>query len=159
MGSSFASGKNSTLTAYHTTRRSVSQAGETPEVEGLPAWLVLPNIGQKIPRKFNPRESAGGKLDIRRLIQVLQSGQLSNGTLQKYFSHVDDDYLHKQINEDIEGIPAIFYVANSNDANILRTWISKGGNANAILRPSMSLLHLSVLLCQTFSSARRSWSS
>jgi len=80
---------------------------------------------------------------------VLQKGHLSNKALEQYLSHVKDDVLLQKINEEVEGVPPIFYVVDSNNADVLRTWAGKGGNINAVIRPSMiPLLVFAILLAQ-----------
>jgi hypothetical protein len=69
--------------------------------------------------------------------------------LQQYLSHVEDDIILNQINQEVEGVPPIFYIANSNDMDILRTWVGKGGNVNARLHSSMiPLLAFAILLAE-----------
>lgn len=51
-----------------------------------------------------------------------------------------------EINEPVEGVTPIFYIADTNNADVLRTWVGKGGNVNAYLHPSMIPLLAFVIL-------------
>ncbi|KAK5658636.1 hypothetical protein OQA88_2029 [Cercophora sp. LCS_1] len=66
--------------------------------------------------------------------------------MKQYLSHVDGKRLLEHINQDIQGIPPIFYVADSNNPGLIRTWVASGGNINAYLHPSMIPLVAFVIL-------------
>jgi len=124
-----------------------AEFGPSPELDTIPSWLVLPSLRDpRASRKFNPSESVGGKLDIIRLLCLLRRGHLSPRALRQYLSHIEDDRLSEAINQLIEGINLIFFIADSNDADILRVWVAKGGNIDAYLHPSIVPLIAFVIL-------------
>lgn len=73
--------------------------------------------------------------NLRELVARMQYGT-SLRAIQQYLGRFNDDTVRKHINNDIEGFPAMFYVVETNKEDILRLWISYGGNISAIHEPS-----------------------
>ena len=97
-------------------------------------------------RKFSPSESVGGKFDVIHLLHVLQHGRLTPRALKQYLSHIEDTRLSEAINQLVVGINPILFIAHSNNSDILRLWVEKGGGVNAYLYPSMVPLIAFVIL-------------
>jgi hypothetical protein len=72
---------------------------------------------------------------------------MSSKSLQEYFSYAGHDRIREQINQDVAGVPAIFYVVQCNNPGMARIWVAHGGNVNAWLRsPPIPLLAFAVIL-------------
>jgi hypothetical protein len=61
-------------------------------------------------------------------VWALQHGQISSKTLQEYFSYADRSRILEHINQDVAGVPTIFYVVQCNNPDMASTWVSHGGN-------------------------------
>ncbi|OTB08228.1 hypothetical protein M426DRAFT_317339 [Hypoxylon sp. CI-4A] len=94
-------------------------------------WL---NQLPQLPRPMSPLIAAFDDhgFDLRKLIGAIQVGvlpELVRGYLAYY--HEDDaKQLEDDINQIVEGFPAIFYVADTNNHKLLCYWIKYGGNPN-----------------------------
>lgn len=73
--------------------------------------------------------------NLRDLIAIMQNGA-SLKIIQNYLGRFDESTIWKNINNDIEGFPAMFYVVETNKEDILRTWVAYGGDPCAIHKPS-----------------------
>lgn len=99
-------------------------------IRGLPRFLpyTLPLVAGV----------GGSDFNLRKVIRAVQSGAPAE-QIQEYLAFYDNYYREKleaSINENIEGFPAIFYVVEMNDTELLRQWIRYGGDPNATYGPS-----------------------
>lgn len=90
--------------------------------------LPLDSIGR------NPGEHFES-FQLRDSIAIMQNGAKLK-TIQDYLSHFDQATIKNNINNDIEGFPAMFYVVETNNEDILRTWVAYGGDPRAMHKPS-----------------------
>ncbi|KAI1382659.1 P-loop containing nucleoside triphosphate hydrolase protein [Hypoxylon trugodes] len=77
------------------------------------------------------------KFDLEALVGAIQNGY-SAAELRDYLSYyqkVDDALLKENLNAEVSGFPAIFFIAETNDAELLRLWIKYGGDPNATHGP------------------------
>ena len=97
--------------------------------------FVLPVI--PLPMENLGPNSADGfeTFNLGDLIAIMQNGA-SLKTIQNYLGRFDESTIRKNINNDIEGFPAMFYVVETNKEDILRTWVAYGGDPSAIHKPS-----------------------
>ncbi|OTB00528.1 hypothetical protein M426DRAFT_234746 [Hypoxylon sp. CI-4A] len=113
------------------------------------------SLYDQLPR-VNPDEdssTAGPGIDgfdLERVIAAIQNGY-SATDLQDYLSHYyehDKALLRERLNAEVKGFPAIFFVVETNDADILRYWIKYGGDPNATHGPfRFPLLAFAILRC------------
>lgn len=97
--------------------------------------FVLPVI--PLPMENLGPNSADGfeTFNLGDLIAIMQNGA-SLKTIQNYLGRFDESTIRKNINNDIEEFPAMFYVVETNKEDILRTWVAYGGDPSAIHEPS-----------------------
>ena len=97
--------------------------------------FVLPVILLPV-QTFGPIRADGFEtFNLRDLIAIMQNGA-SLRTIQSYLGRFDESTIRKNINNDMEGFPAMFYVVETNKEDILRTWVAYGGDPSAIHSPS-----------------------
>ena len=98
---------------------------------GEPEWdFILPVIS---PSTSNPWLSVIGEdenFNLRDLIGAMQNGA-GPQIVQNYLGRFDRAKIREQINSDIDGFPAMFYVVETNKEEILRTWVAYGGESTA----------------------------
>ncbi|KAL7627036.1 hypothetical protein AAE478_003812 [Parahypoxylon ruwenzoriense] len=83
---------------------------------------------------------------IRELLGTIQAGQSDADGVRNYLSHYDKETLDTNLNVDIEGYPAMFYVVSTNNVGIIREWIKYGGNPNVTWGPdAFPLIAFSIL--------------
>jgi hypothetical protein len=104
--------------------------------EQIQTWdFVLPVILLPV-ENFGPISADGFEtFNLRDLIAIVQNGA-SLRTIQNYLGRFDESTIRENINNDMEGFPAMFYVVETNKEDILRTWVAYGGNPSAIHSPS-----------------------
>lgn len=60
-------------------------------------------------------------------------GQMQNGAglqmIQNYLARFDRAKIRKHINDEVDGFPAMFYVVETNNEEILKTWVAFGGDS------------------------------
>lgn len=91
------------------------------------------NCDLVLPRVRAPNVPINNKISDVLLLQDLV-GAIQNGeTLEQvrsYLSVHDAQEIRKHINHDVKGFPAIFYVVETRDSDLLRLWWKYGGNVN-----------------------------
>ncbi|KAK5463038.1 hypothetical protein LTS15_002750 [Exophiala xenobiotica] len=107
----------------------------TDETRGLEEWnFILP----KVPYAFGPNaeiDSPDETFNVRDAVGAIQNGA-SLKAVQNYLERFSPDVVRRAINDEVDGFPAIFFVAGSNDESLLRLWIGHGGDPEAIHSPS-----------------------
>ncbi|KAK0309977.1 hypothetical protein LTR01_004175 [Friedmanniomyces endolithicus] len=84
--------------------------------------------------------------NIRELVAWMQYGTNAK-TVMQYLNRFDDETVRKAINDSIEGFPAMFYVVETNDEDMIRLWVSHGGDVSVIHDMSkVPLLAFAVIL-------------
>lgn len=108
----------------------------TERTEDLPTWdFVLPVVPPSTPGLQPDLSSDYEAFNLRELVAWMQYGA-SLRSIQQYLDRFDGDTIRKQINSDIEGFPAMFYVVETNKEDMLRLWISYGGDISVSHEPS-----------------------
>ncbi|KAF3063755.1 putative ATP-dependent Clp protease ATP-binding subunit [Daldinia childiae] len=69
--------------------------------------------------------------ELRELLGAIRAGYFDADRIRRYLGYYDKNDLYTQLNETIDGYPAIFYVISTNDIGILREWLKHGGDPNA----------------------------
>lgn len=102
----------------------------TPNDE--PVWdFVLPVIPLPNPTLGRASIDKNEAFDLRDLIGAIQNAA-SLSTIQNYLQRFDSAKMRAQLNHDVEGFPAMFYVVETNKDELLRTYVSYGGDPTAI---------------------------
>lgn len=83
-------------------------------------------------------EYDGEGFDLYNVISVIQSGS-SPDLIREYlalYKENDRVELEENINGNIEGFPAIFYIVETNNTELIRHWVRYGGDPNATYGPT-----------------------
>ena len=92
------------------------------------------------------RSCGSDKLELKELLGAIQTRRFKAGDVRTYFRSYDDSVIKTELNVDVEGYPAMFYIVSTNDVGIIREWIKKGGDANATWAPdSFPLIAFAIL--------------
>ena len=105
------------------------------QASNLKEWdFILP----RVPYTIRPR----GELDntseifsVREVVGAIQGGA-NLLMVQNYLERYGRETVRRAINDEVEGFPAIFYIAESNNESLLRLWVDYGGDIEAIHTPS-----------------------
>ncbi|CAJ2513963.1 Uu.00g020820.m01.CDS01 [Anthostomella pinea] len=98
--------------------------------ENSPVW------NSQLPRFAAPSklvkggEDGSSVFDLRKLIGAVQAGETAEN-VRDYIGHYDKDTRRENLNAVVEGYPAIFYVVETNNVEMIRHWIKYGGSPNA----------------------------
>lgn len=113
--------------------------------EDYPWMPKLPII--PVPDDFtqhSPRDPS--VFELYCLIGAIQAGRFDADGVRNYLAYYDKWILDVNLNADVEGYPAMFYIVSTNDIGIIREWIKYGGNPNAAWGPNaFPLIALSIL--------------
>ncbi|KAI1090797.1 P-loop containing nucleoside triphosphate hydrolase protein [Rostrohypoxylon terebratum] len=84
--------------------------------------------------------------ELRELVGAIQAGKFDSHSVTDYLGYYGEESLKANLNADIDGYPAIFYIVATNDVGIIRQWIKHGGDPNATWGPEkFPLIAFSVL--------------
>ncbi|KAI1328361.1 P-loop containing nucleoside triphosphate hydrolase protein [Xylariaceae sp. FL0255] len=112
----------------------------------------LPRIKECVSENDLVRE-----IRIRDLIGAIQAGATVED-IEKYLEWLREQHsslLAMRINETINGIPSIFYVVETFNENMIRTWVKYGGDVNAVWdKTSLPLLAFAILFGANTSSKK-----
>ncbi|POS77932.1 hypothetical protein DHEL01_v203673 [Diaporthe helianthi] len=114
--------------------------------------FVLPRIPP--PKALvNGGKDESGNFFLRELVGAIQHGEGCD-RVRSYLAYYNPDTVHAQINAPVEGFPAIFYVAETRNPELVRLWCKYGGDINATascgLSKNVPLLAYAVALGGTF---------
>ncbi|RDL35746.1 Uncharacterized protein BP5553_06358 [Venustampulla echinocandica] len=120
---------------------------ETPveqEVFQEPEWdFVLPTIPH--PLTLTP----GNNFDISEIAGAMQYGAPPE-MIQNYLGYYDKRTVQKEINEGVQGFPAIFFAVATNNEATIRIWVAHGGDVNSVHGASgVPLLAFAILNSET----------
>ncbi|KAI0860033.1 P-loop containing nucleoside triphosphate hydrolase protein [Xylaria cubensis] len=113
--------------------KTVKSLNLTPFKKMPDRWDPLPRIpglGELIPHFSD-------KLNLEDIICAVQRGS-SPDIVENYLSYyhcLDDKSLRESIKADVKEYPAIFYVVEADDTDLVRCWIKYGGDPNATYGP------------------------
>ncbi|KAI0097765.1 P-loop containing nucleoside triphosphate hydrolase protein [Nemania sp. FL0031] len=100
----------------------------SPEPEPL-----APSRLSQLPRILINSLKLTGPWKIETLIGAVQRGESVN-TIRKsltYYHQLDSTKLKERMNTELIGFPAIFYIVETDDLEMIRTWVKYGGDPNA----------------------------
>ncbi|CAJ2513917.1 Uu.00g020360.m01.CDS01 [Anthostomella pinea] len=125
----------------------VRNGGPQEAEQQLRRYLRLPRVtapaGLVEPGMYGPEVFM-----LENVVGAIQQGK-SAETVRKYLSYyheLDEDFLRVGINAKVKGFPAIFYVVERNDTQLIRYWIRYGGDPNATYGPdAFPLLAFAIL--------------
>ncbi|KAI8956640.1 hypothetical protein F5Y11DRAFT_353435 [Daldinia sp. FL1419] len=137
---------------------SAFSADETYEHPNIEEPEPVPEISyyDQLPRIPPPRQPLGteprsaGWFDLEKVIGTIQNGYSAEELRDylDYYHKLDGDLLREGLNEEIMGLPAIFFVVETNDAELVRYWIKYGGDPNATYGPlRFPVLAFAILRC------------
>ncbi|KAI5925114.1 P-loop containing nucleoside triphosphate hydrolase protein [Camillea tinctor] len=98
-------------------------------------WMPKLPILQ-VPDGFNttgPRDST--VVDVGEILAAVQEGRFDTDSLRKYLGYYSGEILNVQLNADVDGYPAMFYIVSTNNSGIIREWIKHGGDPNTTWGP------------------------
>lgn len=87
--------------------------------------LVLPQI----PAPRNPINDGSLEFSLRDVIGAIQNGETCE-QVRTYLAFHDAQEVQLHINDDVEGFPAIFYVVETRNPDLVRLWQKYGGDVN-----------------------------
>ncbi|KAI0970147.1 P-loop containing nucleoside triphosphate hydrolase protein [Xylaria arbuscula] len=78
------------------------------------------------------------KVDIKTIICAIQQGETVEAVQKHlaYYDQLDTESLRARINEEVEGLPAIFYTVHTDDLQLIRSWVKYGGDPTAHHEPT-----------------------
>ncbi|KAI1739481.1 P-loop containing nucleoside triphosphate hydrolase protein [Xylaria scruposa] len=90
-------------------------------------WDPLPRISGLI------RSCFSAELELENIIQETQQGSSPDIIESRlaYYHSLDDENLRERINADVKEYPAIFYIVEADNTDLVRYWIKYGGDPNA----------------------------
>ncbi|TKA46501.1 hypothetical protein B0A54_02333 [Friedmanniomyces endolithicus] len=91
--------------------------------------FVLPVVPPSTANLIASRTYEYEVFDIRELVAWMQYGT-DVKTIMQYLNRFDDETVRNAINDSIEGFPAMFYVVETNNEDIIRLWVSHGGDVS-----------------------------
>ncbi|KAI0016387.1 P-loop containing nucleoside triphosphate hydrolase protein [Xylariomycetidae sp. FL0641] len=122
----------------------------TPNGSDAPRSKTLNNADQDLALPWKdqlPRVDSIGLVDpfshfpdeisLENVVGAIQQGASVQAIREHlmYYHALDADLLEECINGDVQGFPAIFYVAETGNIDMLRSWILYGGDPNASATP------------------------
>ncbi|KAK2608062.1 hypothetical protein N8I77_006697 [Diaporthe amygdali] len=93
----------------------------------VPAPEILTNGG----------EDGSGNFFLNELVGAIQEGE-SCERVRNYLAFYDTDAVRAQINTAVEGFPAVFYVTETRNAELIRLWCKYGGDVNMTASSGLS---------------------
>jgi Cdc48 subfamily AAA family protein len=99
---------------------------ESPTEEDGSGWdFILPSVPP--PSHLTP----GIAFSLPDIVGAMQLGA-SLQTVQDYLSYYDENTVRKNVNGEVDGFPAMFFVVATNNPAIFRTWVAYGGDVDVI---------------------------
>lgn len=96
-----------------------------PKLPSLPVPSTFTKNGPRDPHIF----------ELRELLGAIQAGYSDADGVRHYLGYFNKETLDTNLNADIEGYPAMFYIISTNDVGIIREWIKHGGDPNTTWGP------------------------
>ena len=116
----------------HEIAGSQSQSNPQDATEEPPAWnFVLPVIAPVTASLAPNAIDEHAAFDIRELVAWMQYGATLRA-VQQYLGRFDEAVVQGHINDDLEGFPAMFYAVETNKEDMLRLWVSYGGDIASV---------------------------
>jgi hypothetical protein len=95
------------------------------EEDGSEWDFILPSIPP--PSYLTP----GIAFSLPDIVGAMQHGA-SLETVQDYLGYYDQNIVRENVNGEVDGFPAMFFVVATNNPAILRTWVAYGGDVDVI---------------------------
>ncbi|KAI0196354.1 P-loop containing nucleoside triphosphate hydrolase protein [Astrocystis sublimbata] len=111
--------------------RPLDTTHESQPDEDFSSYLKLPTITHSSSLCYEILYES--TFDLGAVVGTLQSEDYLDQISQylAYYHKDDKQQLANDINGDVQGFPAIFYVVAANDAELIRRWVQYGGDLNA----------------------------
>lgn len=109
--------------------------GQDNGTDEFPIWMPkLPAL--HVSDAFIKSETRDSSVfELRELLGAIQTGKFDANGVHGYLRHYNKETLNLNLNADIEGYPASFYVVATKDVSMIRQWIKHGGNPNVTCGP------------------------
>ncbi|KAF2797999.1 P-loop containing nucleoside triphosphate hydrolase protein [Melanomma pulvis-pyrius CBS 109.77] len=91
--------------------------------------FIIPTLDRPVARLL--RDETNPPFNLHDLVQNIQEGADARD-VYNYLADYDDAVIKREINGDIMGFPAIFYVVARNDEEMLRVWVTHGGDVGVV---------------------------
>ena len=91
--------------------------------------FILPRVPPPKPLTNGGRDGSGEFL-LDELVGAIQQGE-SCDRIRNYLAFYSPDTVRAQINADVAGFPAVFYVVEARNPELIRLWCKYGGDFNA----------------------------
>ncbi|KAI1763843.1 P-loop containing nucleoside triphosphate hydrolase protein [Hypoxylon sp. FL1150] len=84
--------------------------------------------------------------ELHELVGAIQAGRFDADAVRNYLAYFDSGTLDANLNDNIQGYPAMFYIISTHNIGIVREWIKYGGNPNVTWGPgAFPLVAMSIL--------------
>lgn len=84
--------------------------------------------------------------EIRELLGAIQGGHFDANSVRRYLGYYEKETLDLNLNAEVDGYPAMFYLIHTKNISIIREWIKHGGDPNATCgTDSFPLIAFSIL--------------
>ncbi|KUI61232.1 Chaperone protein ClpB [Cytospora mali] len=104
-------------------------ATKTPLDDSLAEWdFTLPHVTAPA-TLANGGEDGSKELPLSDLIGAIQEGEECE-SVRKYLAFYDFKVVQAHINDQVEGFPAMFYIVQRRDPNLIRLWVRYGGDVD-----------------------------
>ncbi|RYP92608.1 hypothetical protein DL770_001250 [Monosporascus sp. CRB-9-2] len=120
--------------------------GQGDSINEDPSWMPkLPVL--KLPDALVNNGPRGSSVfELRELLAAIQAGLFDADSVRNYLSHYSKESLDMNLNAEIDGYPAMFYVISTGNISIIREWVKHGGDPNATWGPNaFPLIAFSIL--------------
>ncbi|KAK7745128.1 hypothetical protein SLS62_009927 [Diatrype stigma] len=109
--------------------------GQGDSIEEGPIWMPKLPILSVSDDFITSKTWNSSVFELRELLGAVQTGKFDGNSVHRYLRHYDKETLGLNLNAEIEGYPAMFYVIATKDISIIRQWIKHGGNPNVTCEP------------------------
>ncbi|KAI1387329.1 P-loop containing nucleoside triphosphate hydrolase protein [Hypoxylon trugodes] len=108
---------------------------QTDSDEEGPSWILkLPKL--PVSHDFiNDGPPDPSNFELHKLLAAIQAGHFDADRVRTYLHYFNKETLTTNLNTEVRGFPAMFYIVSTNDVGIIRQWIKYGGNPNATWGP------------------------
>ncbi|RYP42249.1 hypothetical protein DL767_000413 [Monosporascus sp. MG133] len=111
-----------------------------------PSWMPKLPVLNLPDALINSGPRGSDVFELRELLAAIQAGLFDADDVRNYLSYYNKGILDMNLNAEIDGYPAMFYVISTDNISIIREWIKHGGDPNATWGPNaFPLIAFSIL--------------
>lgn len=120
-----------------TTPNPPSETATSDQEDDAEEWdFVLPRVPPPKPLT-NGGKDGSGDFSLHELVGAIQNGA-SCARIRNYLAFYSPDTVRAQINACVAGFPAVFYVAETRNPELIRLWCKYGGDVNTTVSCGLS---------------------